>query len=207
MLHFSIDIRTVILLVVFQQSRVCGCSCSYRRNNRKRQSYRFFLSGSCSVCCVGLLALRGEIPDILSAYLGNTLLFIGFALEAVAITTLDETSSSRTAKRLFAFLAVVGSIAFCLFANTPPLKVVVASVTTAALLVQPLSFWFVLATFRRFGRCSRCFTGVLHYLVFKSDCCPGVIRNNGSYNLAGFAQAITFLTLFLLMFIGTVGLF
>ena len=45
MLHFSIDIRTVILLVVFGNLVSVAVLAAYRRNNRERQSYRFFLSG------------------------------------------------------------------------------------------------------------------------------------------------------------------
>ena len=206
MLHFSIDIRTVILLVVFGNLVSVAVLAAYRRNNRERQSYRFFLSGKLLQSVAwGLLALRGEIPDILSAYLGNTLLFIGFALEAVAITTLDETSSSRTAKRLFAFLAVVGSIAFCLFANTPPLKVVVASVTTAALFSAAAVFLVRSGHVSPLRKMLSLLYGVFCITLFSRAIVA--LESSGTMGLLtpSFAQAITFLTLFLLMFIGTVG--
>jgi PAS domain S-box-containing protein len=75
--------------------------------------------------------MRGTIPDLLSAYIGNTILLYGFALETISLTTVG-----RLEKRwgtIYFSIATVGIAIFWLFASTSNLWVGYASLTTMTL--------------------------------------------------------------------------
>ncbi len=88
-----------------------------------------------------LLAQRGIASDLVSAYLGNTLLFTGFFCEASGITGIFD--RRRWLVALQAGIALVGILTFCVFARDAESWVAVAS------LVAALQFTPVIAVMMR----------------------------------------------------------
>jgi diguanylate cyclase (GGDEF)-like protein/PAS domain S-box-containing protein len=132
MMSWSLDVRTVILLLFFGNLVTVGILSAYTRDQGAARPYRLFLiSKLIQAAAWALLGLRGEISDLLSAPIGNTLLFIGFSLEAVAFVS--PYKQDQRLETLFATLAGVGSVAFWVFGNTPSQRVAIASLTTIAL--------------------------------------------------------------------------
>jgi diguanylate cyclase (GGDEF)-like protein/PAS domain S-box-containing protein len=132
MTPWSLDVRTVILLLFFGNLITVGILSAYTRDQGAERPYRLFLIGKLiQASAWTLLGLRGEITDLLSAHIGNTLLFIGFSVEAVAFVSPDK--QDQRLETLFAALAGFGSVAFWVFGNTPSQRVAIASLTTIAL--------------------------------------------------------------------------
>jgi diguanylate cyclase (GGDEF)-like protein len=86
---FDLEVRTLLMVLFAGNFVSVGLICAfYYATDTGRDwssSWRLFLAKSFQ--CVGflLLAARGAVPDILSVNLGNTLAFIGFYNEAVAM--------------------------------------------------------------------------------------------------------------------------
>jgi PAS domain S-box-containing protein len=105
---------------------------AYARGKAHGRAFRQFLAAKCfQAVAWTLIVFRGEIPDILSADLGNTLLIAGFALEALALTT--TSLPNRRWEIAYGICAGFWISAFWLFANTPNLRVATASIATTML--------------------------------------------------------------------------
>ncbi len=128
----SLDIRTIIFLLFVGNLVSLAALAYYQGVDKSLRAFRFFICGKAlqSIAWL-LLALRGQIPDLLSAEIGNSLLIAGFALEALTLTL---TVSNRPRwNRIYALLAVIGIAAFCFFARTPAQRIVLATLATIAL--------------------------------------------------------------------------
>lgn len=126
------DIRTIIELLFFGNLIAAGVLAAYRREIGGEGPYRRFVAGKLlQALAWSLLAQRGQIPDLISAHVGNTLLFFGFALETMAFTA--PVRQPGDAGKAFVVLATLGSAAFWGLGHGPAAWVVIASATTAGL--------------------------------------------------------------------------
>ncbi|MCX7176281.1 MAG: diguanylate cyclase [Proteobacteria bacterium] len=132
MIQFSLDIRTAISLLGLGNMIAACILVAYKIEAAMARPYRQFIAGkTLQALAWALLALRGEIPDLLSADVGNALLFIGFALEVSAVSIAEPTQ--RQLEMVYAILAGCGAVAFWLLAETPSLRVALASIATISL--------------------------------------------------------------------------
>ena len=204
MLQFALDIRTVISLLFLGNLIAVGVLAAYRTEAEMARQYWQYIAGkTLQALAWALLGLRGEISDLLSAHLGNAMLFIGFALEVSAVSAIDK--SSRRMEIVFAVLAGCGSVAFWLFGETPSQRVALASITTIALFGTAAALMLRTANASRLRR----LIGSLYaffclILVFRTQLAAltpggvGLLSNNP-------IQTISFLMLFLLALAGGIG--
>lgn len=204
MLSFSLDIRTIILLIFVGNVASVAILFAYKREGGLGRAYRFFLAGRILQSIAwGLLALRGEIPDLFSAYIGNTLLFFGVALETIAITVRER--ADRRLETIYILLALFGTIVFWSFAETQELKVVIASITVSLLFGTVAVVMIRAPVLSRLGLMLASLYGLISIaLLFRADT---ALLSPGSMGLLTWApvQGMSFFTMFLIMLLGTVG--
>jgi PAS domain S-box-containing protein len=130
MAWLNLDIRTLLVLLVFG-NLLAVFLMAFSRGDAGLKGSQFIAGKSLQAIAWALLALRGHVPDLLSAYFGNSILITGFALEALVFTT--TVSKHRAWGRVFLVLAALGVASFWLFGTDPKHWVVLASLATAAL--------------------------------------------------------------------------
>ncbi|HWQ09780.1 MAG TPA: PAS domain S-box protein [Holophaga sp.] len=203
MAWLTLDIRSLIVLLVFANLlAVLLMTCAADPRTFKGPD-RSFVAGKL-VLAFGwqLLALRGRIPDLVSASLGNPLIFFGFALEASAF--LDITSD-RGWSRVPYGLAALGTLAFWAAGHNPTRWVLLASLTAAAIYTMV----GVELVRRRAGSRLRGIIG----LLFSISALTLVLRAaealaaRSGFTLMSFSaiQSLTFLASFLLTISGMTG--
>lgn len=91
MYSFKIDIQTVLFLLFFGNLIIAGMLTFYSGASITHSVNRKYLNGKLLQSLAWLLlALRGSIPDIISAHLGNSILLAGLALEALAMISVER---------------------------------------------------------------------------------------------------------------------
>ena len=141
MISFEVDITTVLLFLFFGNLATAGLLAIYSSDFIDQRTYRQFLAGKLlqSISWM-LLAMRGKIPDVLSAHVGNSLLLIGFALEALAIISVEK--PRKRWETYYAIVVVVFIFVFWTFAKQPNEYVYISS-AFAALMFLSVTIFFV----------------------------------------------------------------
>jgi len=130
----SLDTRTIIALLVIGNIAFPILLLAYRRSASTDRRYGgFILAKALQAPAWTLLLLRDSIPDLASLYLGNTLLFFGFALEIATLAAADW--ADRLWGRLPLIVAGLGSIFFCALARRLEARVFAASLVMAAIFI------------------------------------------------------------------------
>jgi len=139
-----LDIRTVIFLLCVGNLVSLATLATYQIATRQKRPYLRFLSGKLFQSLAWfLISLRGLIPDLASASIGNVLLFIGFSLELLAIISTD--GLKRRWVLMYLSLSAGGAFIFWFFANTPTQRVVLATLITIALYAPAALYLFFTA--------------------------------------------------------------
>ena len=135
MAWLNLDIRTLLVLLVFGNLLAVFLMAFSKGETGLKGAPRHFIAGKfLQAAAWALMALRGHLPDLLSAYLGNSILIIGFALEALAFTTATTATTKHHAwSKVFLVLAILGIASFWLFGTNPNHWVVLGSIATAIL--------------------------------------------------------------------------
>jgi hypothetical protein len=134
---FDLDIRSLILLLVYGNLAATALLLTCRGNGDSRRTYSLFVLGK--VLQAGawfLLAQRDEISDVWSVYLGNALIIAGFWGETVAVISLFDTN--RRWVTLQTGTALVGLAVFCSAAHRVEYRIAVSSIVTVAQFVPLL---------------------------------------------------------------------
>ena len=107
----DIDIQTAIKLRVIADVSVAVLLLLYRKEEGFKRALRLFLTGQIlNAIGMALISFRGEIPLLLSAQLGNIVVYVGIALQMFAFTLVC--SSRFQFKTAFAVIVVVGALLF-----------------------------------------------------------------------------------------------
>ena len=150
-----------------------------------------------------LLGLRGTLPDLLSAYIGNTFLSTGLAFEAMALTTIYV--KSRRWEIIYTVIALIGILLMWGFSEKPNIRVFITSLN-AAVIFSVAYYALINSSFNSHLRKT---IGVVYgilsiFLVarsvyaFLSDATFGL-------NSPHFIQSLTFLVTFILMLVSGVS--
>lgn len=122
----NIDIRTVLYLLAVGNILSVLLLLAYY-GNEKEKNYEFYLLGKIFQSMAWILInLRGEIPDLYSADVGNSLLFLGFSLEALGFVYIHNNKNTFYLYYQI-FVVFAGSISFWFFAQTLTGRVAIAS--------------------------------------------------------------------------------
>jgi diguanylate cyclase (GGDEF)-like protein len=203
MLPIKIDMPTILLFLFFGNLIIAGMLAVYSSNTIVYSTNRQYLLGKIlqSVAWI-LLALRGYIPDLISAYIGNSLLIAGLALEALALVSV-ETGSKKFVK-YYAVLMLAFLFVFWGFARRPNQYVYVSSFFASVIFISvPLLL----------SRSSK--RSILRYLLGGIFTLSGIILLvrginailNADYRLMSneFSQNLTFFSTYFLMIISGSG--
>jgi len=129
---FLVDIQTVITLLIAGNLCLVAILAAYRSKFVLTRPYRQFISGKfIQAFAWTLLSLRGVIPDIISADIGNSFLIFGFTYEVIAFTTINKLS--RMWEYIYFSIALLGIIIFWVFAASPSFRIIIASSVTIIL--------------------------------------------------------------------------
>jgi len=128
----TLDVRTILFLLFLGNLTAVVILAAYRSASVMERTYRQFMFGKL-LQSIGwlLLALRGEIADLFSVSIGNTLMLAGFTCEVAAVTVGDRVN--RRWEAAYALIGGVGILSFWVFGTTPAWRVLVVSLTTIAL--------------------------------------------------------------------------
>ncbi len=200
----DMDIRTIISLLFLGNLLIIIVMVSYKHIPAPQRPYGHFIAAKVLQSAGWLLlSSRGVISDLLSAYVGNTLLLSGIAFEVFSLTTVG-----RAEKRWAFFYTVIaasGITAFWTLASTPNLWVGYAT-TTAILLIAPASLSMILdSSSSRMRILIGIFCGVVS-LILTLRAWHGFF-DTGQFILMSrnLIQTLSFTSLFLLMIVGGSG--
>lgn len=111
MAFFDIDIPTAIKLCSMADLSIVALLWLYRYEGGSKRALSFFVSGQfLRALGMSLISFRGIIPLLLSAHVGNILVYIGIALEIFAFTLISP-SRFRLTEPLIA-VVVTGALLF-----------------------------------------------------------------------------------------------
>ncbi len=132
MTTFTIDMPTVLLFLFFGNLVTAGLLAIYSNDSVSYRTYHHFLTGKLlqSIAWI-LLAMRGQIPDVISAHVGNSLLLAGIAFEALAIISVEKHKKKWGA--YYAIIVVVFIVIFWGFARQPNQYVYISSAFAATI--------------------------------------------------------------------------
>jgi len=128
----NLDIYTIIMLLFSGNILVLVILISYKGIKPAEHSYRRFFAGKMFQATAWLLlGLRNYIPDIVSIYIANTLLFSGVALESCALITVNQEKQNWS--RIYIVFTLIGISVFWIIDGSPNMRVSIASSVTLLL--------------------------------------------------------------------------
>ena len=199
LISFEMDMPTVLLFLFLGNLVTAGLLAVYSSDSISYRSYRQFVAGKLlqSISWI-LLALRGKIPDVFSADVGNSLLLTGFALEALAVISVEK--PRKQWETYYAIVVTVFIFIFWGFAKQPNQYVYISS-TFAALMFFSVTIFFLHETKK----------SALRYLlsaIYAISCFILLVRSTNAfldadYKLMSstFSQTLTFVSTYFLMII------
>lgn len=154
-----------------------------------------------------LIVVRNGVPDVYTMSIANSLLFIGFALETVAMLKLQQ-AFHRSTKMLYAALtlgAIVGYHLVIIFNNHENIRIAAASIGTALFMVVPA--YLMIRT--KAASYIMKIMGLLYISTIVSLIGRAIVALLSDQTIGmftpGIYQTFSFLALFLIMFIGNIG--
>ena len=137
---FHLDAQTVYISLICGHMLTVVLLSAYRRSeSRDRSVSLFFTAKLLQSGAWALMLLKDQIGPLAVLSLSNTLLFLGTALEAAALLRLQGALTPR-AKRIGAAVVLSAVLSFhaaVLLSNTESVRIVIASVFSAALIAPP----------------------------------------------------------------------
>ena len=128
-----LDTKTIIALLFLGNLLTPLALAAYRGEARKERHYRLFMLGKAfQALAWALMGARGYLPDLISANLGNSFLFCGYALEAAALA--GAGSEERLREKAYAAAAAASIVLFWALASTPGRRVGAASAGLVAII-------------------------------------------------------------------------
>jgi PAS domain S-box-containing protein len=150
-----------------------------------------------------LLGLRGHIPDLFSAYFGNTFLSIGLGFEALALTTVYK--QSRRWENIYFIITVIGVIFMWAFSEKPNMKIFITSLN-AAVIFGIASFALIHSSFNSSLRKTIGFIyGALSIFLIMRSVHAFFAGETFGLNSPHLVQSLTFFVTFILMVVGGIG--
>lgn len=203
-----LDMKTVLILIVLGHLLSVVLISAYWRTHSKDRILSMFLLAKCAQGLAWLLLIvRNGIPDVFTISAANSLLLFGFSLETVAMLKLQHAFHSSM-KLLYVALTAAAILAFhavILFKNVENIRIAVASLGTAAFMVIPAHSMIRTKNSSLILK----IIGLLYVSAFVSLIGRAVAALGSDQPIglftAGIYQTLTFLALFLIMFIGNIG--
>lgn len=201
-----LDIQTVFTLLFLGNLTTAIILAAYQTSPEKKRPYHQFMAGKiCQTTAWLLFMFRGDLPPMISILGGNSLLFIGFACETLAMINSDRVR--RPAEQVYTIIAAGSVVACILLVSTPDnIRVALASLIGIILFLPCAGFLIYYAGESLLRRV----IGAL----FSLFCITSFVRLNASlfppstgYTLysANYSQSVEFLLLFFIMLVSGIG--
>ncbi len=200
----KIDIHSTIQLLFWGNLLFAYILTVFKNKTISKQLYRQFIAAKILQSAAWLLlAFRGDIPDLFSVYFGNTFLSIGFAFEALALTTVN--GKSRQKEFAYSIISIIGIMLLWAFSDKPNLRIFVSGLN-AAVIFSLASFLLIQSSCKSPLRKT---IGIIYailsiFLILRSFHAFFAADSFGLYSPSSI-QSITFLTTFILMLASGVG--
>lgn len=201
-----LDMKTILISLIAGNVFTLILISAYRYGHRKERAENvFYLSKWLQSAAWLLLGLRDLIPDLFSVAIGNSILFIGAALETSAVLMLQEAFHSGI-RRLYVGLTVtviVGFNALYIFYNLENLRIVYASLVTALFVLFPC---YALLSDPKRSMLKRMMGGLYALVVIALIGRSMAALEMGTELMSrGLYQTLTFLALYTIMILGNAG--
>jgi len=201
-----VEVRTVLLLLWVGNLAVVTLIASYIYTARPRYPFSIFLIARfIQMVAWILLWLRGTIPDTYSEFVGNALLFTGWAIEAFALFDIRQ---KKITIAVFFATFTLSSIAinyFIIHLDSSNMKVFAASIVPMMIFVVP-GVWLAL---KRNASFLQRVSGIL-YLLFSLATtyrALAALFSHGAFSLmtTDISQTFAFLAIFWLMLFSSIN--
>lgn len=199
----DVDIKTVIFLLLVGNLVIFFLLIFYVNLREYRMRYWHFIFAKLfqSIAWL-LLGLRGSVPVLVSAYIGDSVLFVGFALEAFSLSTAGR--SEKLWLKIYTAMAIAGICIFCIFATTPNLWVGYATSISIAIFLPATVSMFL----RPSSQLRRLIAGLygICCIVLSVRAWSGFV-SRAEFTLLSHntVQTLSFVTMFLLLIVSGVG--
>lgn len=202
----QLDIHTIINMLFFGNLVTMAVLLIPFSDIREQKSYRFFTAGKVLQAAAWfLLSQRGQIDDIFSVFVGNSLLFSGFAAEA--LTMVIANNNQRRWELIYSAITAISILFFCMFGSNPSVRIATASLLTILIFMTA----FLAVVFAAKATRLRKIIAFLYiplcislsfriWLALFGDTEFSLMTSN-------MVQSFTFLSMYLLMFTSCIGFF
>jgi diguanylate cyclase (GGDEF)-like protein len=208
MLYSLLDAQTKSLLIVLFWGNLVAIALvlSYRFTHNSRRyntiAARLTIAKICQAAAYFCLFFRGTFPDVVSVNIGNSLLFVGFYQEAVAMLVVIKESN----KYPFIFLGVVLACTLIIFNGIElayphfSIRVVTASIAAFVIFAMPAVKMLAGRSISYFKR----IVGLLYFGLITLLLPRAYFAQFGEINVLSdsFIQSLTFLALILITLYG-----
>ncbi|MFC7677926.1 GGDEF domain-containing protein [Paenibacillus sp. GCM10028914] len=205
-MNFDLDMQTAFVFLVVGHLFTIILITAYRHGQNKDRAVNAFYGAKwMQAFGWGLAMFRGGIPDIFTVSMANTALFMGAALEAIALLRAMDAFHRKTL-RLYIVLTSLCILLFHLIimvANTETNRIVLGSCGMGLMLVLPVIRMLI----RKNGSMLMRVIGWMYCLIAVGAMIRAMISPlvTVTFFEPSIYQAMSFLSLFLLMFVGNTG--
>ncbi|GAB6127231.1 GGDEF domain-containing protein [Humidesulfovibrio idahonensis] len=203
---FSVDIRTVLFLLCLGNLASAGLLLTYNGRLRGGPGRLFALTKLLQGLAWPLLALRGNIPDVLSCGLGNVLLLLGFCLESACIRALDQ--PGRPLPKFWKSLLLASALGLSIPSLVPQANLRIAIGSAVAAVCFVLSGLRLLRGAKQPSPLRKTLGWTYLFLFAAVIWRAGLGLSDPTFTLfsPGLAASFSYLPLYLLMIAGSFGL-
>ncbi|WP_079914727.1 GGDEF domain-containing protein [Paenibacillus sp. 32352] len=206
-MDWLLDAKTIFIALGIGHLFTLILISAYWHDHAKEVTVKAFFLAKCAQTTTWFLqAFRGEIPDLLSISLANSILFIGASFEILAIMSLQKELRPATRKIYFivTVLSILGFQLIVLLYNKENWRVAYSSFITAAI-VFPVYRLVVVKAHTLLMK----IMGYLYLFVIASSMVRGTVAllapPKSSLFTPGIFQTIAFLALYIVMILGNTG--
>ncbi|WP_127585518.1 GGDEF domain-containing protein [Paenibacillus koleovorans] len=137
-MNFFLDSKTIFSTLGIGHFFSVILILAYWRQQAKDPSLQAFFMAKCTQTAAWLFQLlRGGIPEVVAVSVSNTILFVGVALEIIALLSLQNVLSERI-KRFYLYytaLSIVGFVLILILNNQENIRIAFASLVTAVMII------------------------------------------------------------------------
>lgn len=205
-MNLDLDMRTAFVFLVVGHLFTVILITAYRHGQNKDRAVNAFYGAKwLQASGWGLAMFRGGIPDLFTVSMANTALFLGAALEAIALLRAMDAYHRKTLRLYFVLTTIVILLFHIIIvvADTEEYRISMGSLGMALLLVLPA----IRMLTRKNGSMLMRVTGGMYCLVAVGSMIRAIISPFATVTFfePSIYQALSFLSLFLVMFVGNTG--
>lgn len=207
-MNLYLNTKTIMLLLAIGYLFTLILIGAYGLNHKKGLTIKFFFLAKCfQTIALFCMVFRGEIPDFLSIFFANSILFIASSLEVIALLNLQNALRPKTKMiyLLLNLLSIIGFYFIFLFYNKENVRIAYYSFVTAVIL-SPV-YRIVLGKAHTLLMRT---IGSIYLLVIAASLARGMTAllsstDSTSFYTPGAFQLISLLSIYLVINLGNIG--